>query len=118
MHPRLQTVTVATVLLALLSLPNVLYPLLALKGELAPLIYLTVVFGVAGLIAAAGLWMLKRWALWLTIIVCVLGGIFSWAPVIPAAPTALHRSLAAVVVVGSVLIIVLVLLPTSRRAFT
>jgi len=118
MHPRPQTVTVATVLLALLSLPNVLYPLLALKGELAPLIYLTVVFGVAGLIAAAGLWMLKRWALWLTIIVCVLGGIFSWAPVIPAAPTALHRSLAAVVVVGSVLIIVLVLLPTSRRAFT
>ena len=118
MHARPQPVTVAAVLLALLSLPNVLYPLLALEGELVPLIYLTVVFGVAGLIAAAGLWMLKRWALWLSIIVCALGGIFSWAPVIPAAPTALHRGLAAVVVVGSVLIIVLVVLPTSRRAFT
>jgi uncharacterized membrane protein (DUF2068 family) len=91
---------------------------LALEGELVPLIYLTVMFGVAGLIAAAGLWMLKRWALWLTIIVCLLGGIFSWAPVIPQAPTVLHQGLAAVVVAGSVLIIVLVLLPTSRRAYT
>ena len=118
MPARPQPVTVAAILLALLSLPNVLYPLLALEGELVPLIYLTVVFGVAGLIAAAGLWMLKRWALWLTIIVCLLGGIFSWAPVIPQAPSALHQGLAAVVVAGSVLIIVLVLLPTSRRAYT
>ena len=47
----------------------------------------------------------------------VLGGIFSWAPVIPAAPSALHRGLAAVVVVSSVLIIVLVVLTTSRRAY-
>jgi uncharacterized membrane protein (DUF2068 family) len=99
-------------------LPNILYPLLALEGELVPLIYLTVVFGVAGLIAAAGLWMLKRWALWLSIAACLLGGIFSWAPVIAQAPSALHQGLAAVVVVGSVLIIVLVVLPTSRRAYT
>jgi hypothetical protein len=118
MHARPQPVSVAAIVLALLSLPNVLYPLLALEGELVPLIYLTVVFGVAGLIAAAGLWMLKRGALWLTIIVCLLGGIFSWAPVIPAAPTVLHSGLAAVVVVDSVLILVLVLLPTSRRAYT
>src|SRR5215210_4188989 len=118
MHARPHPVTVAAIVLALLSLPNVLYPLSALEGELVPLIYLTVVFGVAGLIAATGLWMLKRWALWLTIIVCLLGGIFSWAPVIPQAPSALHRGLAAVVVVGSVLIIVLVVLPTSRRAYT
>src|SRR5215204_1531251 len=117
MHARPQPVTVA-ILLALLSLPNVLYPLLALEGEMVPLIYLTVAFGVAGLIAAAGLWMLKRWALWLTIIVCLLGGIFSWAPVIPQASTVLHQGLAAVVVAGSVLIIVLVLLPTSRRAYS
>ena len=118
MHSRPETVSVASVLLALLSLPNVLYPLLALEGELLPLIYLTVVFGVAGLIAAAGLWMLKRWASWVSIVVCLLGGIFSWAPVIPQAPTALHRGLAAVVVVSSIIIIVLVVLPTSRRAYT
>ena len=89
MNVRPQTLTVAAVLLALLSLPNVLYPLLALEGELVPLIYLTVVFGVVGLITAAGLWVLKRWALWLSIVVCLLGGIFSWAPVIAQAPTAL-----------------------------
>jgi hypothetical protein len=117
MHARPQPVSVAAILLALLSLPNVLYPLLALEGELVPLIYLTVAFGVAGLIAA-GLWMLKRWALWLTIIVCLLGGIFSWAPVIPQAPSVLHQGLAVVVAAGSVLIIVLVLLPTSWRAYT
>ena len=117
MNARPQPVSIAAVLLALLSLPNVFYPLLALEGELVPLIYLTVVFGVAGLIAAAGLWMLKRWALWLSIAMCLLGGIFSWAPVIPQAPSALHRVLAAVVVVGSVLIIVLVVLPSSRRAY-
>src|ERR687897_509012 len=116
MNSRPQTVSVAAVLLVLLSLPNVLYPLLALEGELLPLIYLTVVFGVAGLIAAAGLWMLKRWALWLSIAVCLLGGIFSWVPVIPQAPTALYWGLAAVVVVSSILIIVLVVLPSSRRA--
>lgn len=118
MHSRPETVSVASVLLALLSLPNVLYPFLALEGELLPLIYLTVVFGVAGLIAAAGLWMVKRWALWLSIVVCLLGGIFSWAPVIPQAPTALHLGLAAVVVVSSIIIMVLVVLPTSRRAYT
>ena len=44
--------------------------------------------------------------------------IFSWAPVIPQAPSVLHQGLAAIVVAGSVLIIVLVLLPTSRRAYT
>jgi len=118
MNVRPQPVSVAAFVLALLSLPNVLYPLLALEGELVPLIYLTVVFGVAGLIAAARLWMLKRWALWLTIIVCLLGGIFSWAPVIAQAPTVLHHGLAVVVGAGSVLIIVLVLLPSSRRAYT
>jgi len=55
-------------------------------------------------------------------VVCLLGGIFSWAPVFPQAPSstdsALHKGLAAVVVVGSILIIVLVALPTSRRAYT
>jgi hypothetical protein len=54
MPARPQPVTVAAILLAPLSLPNVLNPLLALEGELVPLIYLTVAFGVAGLIAAAG----------------------------------------------------------------
>lgn len=47
----------------------------------------------------------------------LLGGIFAWAPVIPQAPSALHQGLAAEVVEGSVLIIVLVVLPASRRAY-
>src|SRR5215203_7289189 len=99
MRARPLPLSVASVLLALLSLANLLSPAMPSEGVPAFVIYLGVVPGVLGLIGAAGLWMLKRWALWLTIVVCVLGGIFSWAPVIPAAPTALHRSLAAVVVV-------------------
>jgi len=70
-------------LLALLSLPNLIFPLLPSEGVPAFIIYSNVVWGVAGLVAAAGLWMLKRWSMWLTIVLCVLG-ILSAAPGIGA----------------------------------
>ncbi len=71
MHTRPQALTIGVVLLALLSLLNFISPLL-------PTDYPTIVlllggtFGVVGLLAAAGLWMLRRWALLLTLIVSVL----------------------------------------------
>ncbi len=55
--------------------------------------------GVAGLVAAAGLWRLKRWNLCLIVIVCVLG-ILSTAPRLTEAPNALLRILATGGVVG------------------
>ena len=61
--------------------------------------------------------MLKRWGLWLTIVLCVLG-ILSAAPGLTEAPTALLRVLATAGVVGSALIILLVVLPNSWRAYT
>jgi hypothetical protein len=70
MRARPLPVTIAAVLLALLSLANLL-PLFP-EGVPAFVIYLGIVLGVAGLIGAAGLWMLKRWSVWLTIIVSVL----------------------------------------------
>jgi peptidoglycan/LPS O-acetylase OafA/YrhL len=73
--------------------------------------------GVAGLVAAAGLWRLKRWNLWLIVIVCVLG-ILSAAPRLTEAPNALLWILATVGVVGGALIILLVGLPNLRRAYT
>src|SRR5215216_8119708 len=88
MRARPLPVTVAVILLALLSLTNLLSPLFPSEGVPAFVIYLGVVLGVVGLIAAAGIWMLKRWALWLTIIVCVLN-ILSAAPGIAIAPNAL-----------------------------
>jgi hypothetical protein len=59
--------------------------------------------------------MLKKWGLWLTIIVNVLGGL-SAAPGVGAAPNAALGAAAIAGVLISVLITVLVVLPSSRRA--
>jgi hypothetical protein len=55
--------------------------------------------------------------MWPTIIVSVLN-LLAAAPGLTAAPTALLRVLATVGVVGSALIILLMVLPNSRRAYT
>jgi|SRR5215218_3166713 len=117
MHLRPSTVTIAAALLGVLSLLNVVSPLFPSEGIPAFVIFLGVVLGVAGLIAAGGLWMLRKWSIWLTIIVCVIN-ILSGAPGIAFAPTAWLQVLSAVTVVGFALVIVLVVLPSSRRAFT
>ncbi len=89
MQARPLPVTIATVLLALLSLANLLSPLMLPDGVLAPV----VVLGVAGLIGAVGLWMLKRWSLWLTIIVSLLNTLLA-APGLVFAPNPSLRILA------------------------
>ncbi len=114
MHTRPQPVTIGIVLLALLSLLNFISPLL-------PTDYPTIVLllggalGVVGLLAAAGLWMLRRWALLLTIIVSVLNLVLS-VPGIVAEPHTMGKLLAGVTSVGFILIIVLVMRANSRRA--
>ncbi len=110
------SVTVAAVLLAALSLPSLIFPLLPTEGVPAFIVYINVVWGVSGLIAAAGLWMLKRWSMWLAIILCALGIIAAW-PGVGGAPNALMGILATTGVVGSALTILLVVLPYSRRAY-
>ncbi len=117
MRARPLPVAVAAALLALLSLANLLSPLFPSEGVPTSVIYLSVVLGVFGLIGAAGLWVLKRWSVWLTIIVCVLN-ILSAAPGIAFAPTAALRVGALVGVIGPALITLLVVLPNSRRAYT
>ena len=69
-----------------------------------------------GLVAAAGLWLLKRWGVWLAVAVSALN-VLSAAPGIFAAPTAALWVAATVTVLVSALIIVMVLVPASRRAF-
>jgi hypothetical protein len=117
MRARPLPVIIAVVLLALLSLANLLSPLFPLKGVGPFGIYLSVVLGVLGFIGAAGLWSLKRWSVWLTITVCVLN--FVWAaPGLGFAgyPVAANGALAGDI--GSALIILLVVLPNSLRAYT
>jgi hypothetical protein len=77
MHARPLSITVASVLLALLSLmnfPGPWWPLLAGTEEQPPafVIYSGMVLGIVGLVAAVGLWLRKPWSLWTTLIVCVL----------------------------------------------
>jgi hypothetical protein len=114
------TVTVAAILLALFSMPNLLFPLWAEaipREEEVPalVVYTTVVVGVAGFVGAAGLWMLRKWSLWLTIVVCVLN-VLDAAAGVAGAPNAALQAAATVMVVGFALIMLLVVLPSSRQA--
>ena len=123
MRSRPQTVTVAAVLLALSSvLFHLAFPLWANAvprgGESVPaiVVFLAVGVGVAGLVGAAGLWMLRKWGIWLAIGVCLLS-ILDTASGVAGAPNAALRVVAAVTLVVFALVIVLVVLPASRRAF-
>ena len=116
MRTRPQTVTIAASLLALLSLANFLAPLM-LPAVAGSIVYLFIVLGVSGLVAAGGLWMLKGWALWLTIVVSVLN-ILAAAPGLVFATDLLGRVLAMFGVVGSALVILFAVLPGSRRTNT
>jgi hypothetical protein len=109
-------VTVAAVLLALFSVLNVLFPFLPTEGIPAAAVYIGVVAGAAGLVGAAGLWLLRKWGIWITIIVSVLN-ILDAAPGIALAPNAALQVAATVTVLGFALVLVLVVLPTSRCAF-
>ncbi len=62
MRSRILPVTLAVVLLALGFLLSLISPLLPTDYPTI-VIYLGVVLGVAGLVAAAGLWALRRWGL-------------------------------------------------------
>jgi hypothetical protein len=110
------SVAIAVVLLALLSLLYLIFPLLPTEGVPTLVVYSNVVWGVAGLAVAAGLWMLRRWSMRLAIVLCVLA-ILSASPGLTAASSALLGVLATVVVAGAVLIILLVVLPSSQRAY-
>ena len=121
MSSRPLPVTVAAILLVLLSLFDFPWPYeILFPGTEEPpafVIYTGYVVGIAGLIVAVGLWMLKPWSYWATIVVCVLN-FLSGAPGVIMAPGAALKAFIAVSEVVAVLIIVLVVLPESRRALT
>ena len=115
MPPRPLPVTIAAIVLALTSLLQLPGPLFPGAEEIpAVVIYGGIVLGIAGLVAAVGLWMLKRWSFWLTIVVSALN-LLSAAPGVAAAPNAGLQAAATGGVVVSALIIVLVALPSSRH---
>ena len=119
MHSRPPTVTVAAILLVLLSLSdfpwlyNLLFPMTVEPP--AFFLYAGYVVGIVGLVVAIGLWMLKKWTFWATIMVCVLNFLFG-LPGLLFAPGAALKAVIALTEVVAVLVIVLVMLPASRRA--
>jgi uncharacterized membrane protein (DUF2068 family) len=112
-------VTVAALLVALFSLLNAPWPWLALfpGAEEAPafVVYSGIVLGIAGLVAAVGLWMTKKWSLWLTIAVCVLNILLN-LPGLAMVPTVALQAAIAVQTIGFIITLVLVVLPSARRA--
>ena len=120
MRMRPLPVTVAAILLVLLSLTNFpwLYWFLFPGAEEPPafVLYLGYVVGVVGIVVAVGLWMMKRWSFWLTIVVCVLNFLLG-LPGVLFAPGVALKAFIAVTEIVAVLIVVLVMLPGSRRAF-
>ena len=127
MSSRPLPVTVAAILLVLLALSDFpwLFDFLFLgveqvavgevEGPPAFILYSGYVLGVVGLVVAVGLWMLKAWSYWATIVVCVLNFLLG-APGVVLAPGAALKAVIAVTEVVAILIIVLVVLPDSRRA--
>src|ERR687890_2108928 len=117
MHSRSMPITVAAILMVLISLVGLPGPLVPGSEEVpAVVIYGGIVLGIVGLVAAVGLWMLKNWSFWLTIVVSVLN-ILSAAPGVAFAPGAV-KIFALIGVVVPALIIALVVLPSSRDALT
>jgi hypothetical protein len=119
MRSRPLPVTVAAILLVLLSLFDFPWPyeLLFPGAEEPPafVLYSGYVVGIVGIVAAVGLWMLKPWSYWTTIIVCALNFLLG-APGVVFAPGIALKTLIAVTEVVAIVIIVLVVLPDSRRA--
>ena len=127
MSPRPLPVTVAAILLVLLALSDfpwlfdffflTLFPVGDVEGgPPAFILYSGIVLGIVGLVAAVGLWMMKAWSVWLTIVVCVLNILLNVSGLVMELPGGL-KALIAVQTIGFVLTIVLVVLPDSRRAF-
>ena len=105
--------TIASILLALLSLGSLALPLF---GDTPPLVTsVAIVMGILGLVAAFGLWRLKRWGMMLTIIYSVLQ-ILSGVAGLLTAPNVI-KVLTTVTVVLCIVLIVLVVLPSARKAY-
>jgi len=120
MRSRPLPVTVAAILLALFSLMNFPGPwwyVVPGVAEVTPMIviYSGIVLGIVGIVGAVGLWMLKTWSLWLTVVVCVLNILLNVSGLVMVLPGGL-KALIAIQTIGFVLTLVLVVLPSSRRA--
>ncbi len=108
------TVSIATVLLTLLSLFGLITPVVPHKPPTI-IIALLLVLGVCGLIAVFGLWKLKRWSLLLTSVISALGILMPGLFLVPPGGKGIVVSV--VLALFYVLVLVLVALPATRKAY-
>jgi uncharacterized membrane protein (DUF2068 family) len=113
-------VTIAVVSLALLSLLSLISPVVTspfLQTDYPTIVhFLAIALGILGLLAAGGLWMLRRWGHLLTVIVSMLNILLA-APWIAVESQATGKLLAGVTAAGFALVLFLVMQRNSRRAF-
>jgi uncharacterized membrane protein (DUF2068 family) len=106
------TLIAATVLLALISLLS----LTAVLQNPPQFVVITQsALGIVGLVAVIGLWQRRVWGAWMAVIVMATNTLTNVAGIWQA-PTPFNM-MCAVVAVASLVVIVLVLLPSSRRAY-
>src|SRR5436853_4295746 len=118
MRTRPPTVTVAVILLVLVSVTDFPLPWAALFPGAEPpdfVVYAGIVLGILGLVVAVGLWQLKRWSFWATIVVAALNILLA-APGVVELPNAALAAAIAATAIAAAIVIVLVVLPDSRRA--
>jgi hypothetical protein len=120
---RPMAITAAAVLQVLLSLAVLAFSIpMLLSGGAAPdgppafINALGVVIGALGLVAALGLWQCMRWGVIATIVLRVVDSL-SGAPGVVFAPTMALRLASVLGIALSIVVIVLLLLPASRRAY-
>lgn len=115
---RPQSVTLAVALSVLLLVANVAGFALPTNGESVPafVIVSTIVLTVAGIPAAIGLWLLRRWGYILTLVVMALN-VLTGLPGIPAGPTTAIKVFSALFVIVSIAVLVLATRPEARRAY-
>jgi peptidoglycan/LPS O-acetylase OafA/YrhL len=74
-----------------------------------------VILGVLSLVVAAGVFVVKRWGMWLAVVVSVFGIVFAIGGVVLSDPS-LKKGLCVVLAALYVLVIVLVVLPSARQS--
>ena len=117
MTPKRSTALLAALaLLVLLGVGHLTVPFLPDADKIPPLVrYGDVALGLVSLVAGFGLWNLQRWGIILTVIIAALN-IVSAAPGMIAAPNMGLQVITVAYVVLSLLIIILVMLRSERKA--
>jgi hypothetical protein len=115
---RPQSVTIAVILSAILVIANFAGFALPTGGESVPVIVVvsSIVLGIAGIPAAIGLWMLRKWGYILTLVVTALN-VLSGLPGIPAGPTTAIKVFSAIATLVAIAILILVTRPDARQAY-